>query len=210
MRQLIPFFFAATVAWCQPFSAGVKVGVPLTDFLSTVNGTTSATTNRYLIGVTAELHLPLGLGIEGDAIYRHFSFQNILTLGRPVDAGGSGTSTVTETGSNGNWEFPLLLKYRFPTKIVHPFIDGGVAWDTLTGVSNAAQGGLAPVRKTVNGIVMGAGIDVHFVIQVYTLDGPTVQLRERPELPVAGEQTEPGRVHGRHYFLASLFCRNFE
>jgi len=166
MRQLIPFFFAATVAWCQPFSAGVKVGVPLTDFLSTVNGTTSATTNRYLIGVTAELHLPLGLGIEGDAIYRHFSFQNILTLGRPVDAGGSGTSTVTETGSNGNWEFPLLLKYRFPTKIVHPFIDGGVAWDTLTGVSNAAQGGLAPVRKTVNGIVMGAGIDVHFVIHI--------------------------------------------
>ena len=116
--------------------------------------------------MTAELHLPLGLGIEGDAIYRHFSFQNILTLGRPVDAGGSGTSTVTETGSNGNWELPLLLKYRFPTKIVHPFIDGGVAWDTLTGVSNGAALGDPRVRKTVNGIVVGAGIDVRFVIHI--------------------------------------------
>ena len=165
MRKLIPFFFTATAAFCQPFSAGVKVGVPLTDFLSTVNGTTSATTNRYLIGVTAELHLPLGLGIEGDAIYRHFSFQNILTIGRPVDAGGSGTSTVTQTGSNGRWEFPLLLKYRFPAKSARPFIDGGVVWDTLTGVSNATTG-VVPVRKTVNGLVLGAGIDVHYVIHI--------------------------------------------
>lgn len=155
-RHLIPFLFLAASAAAQPFSAGVKVGLPLTDFLNTVNGTTSSTTDRYLVGVTAELHLPLGLGIEADAIYRHFNYKDII---------GSTANAVTTTGSNGNWEFPLLLKYRFPAKVVRPFIDGGVAWDTLTGVSNAVTG-VQPVRKTVNGIVFGAGIDVHFVIHI--------------------------------------------
>ena len=69
---------------------------------------------------------------------------------------GSAGSCVGESGPE---EITSELKYRFPTKTVHPFIDGGVAWDALTGVSNAANG-VAPVRKTVNGIVMGAG-DVH-------------------------------------------------
>jgi len=156
MRPLAALLLTATAAFCQPFSAGVKVGLPLTDFLNTVNGTTSSTTNRYLVGVTAELHLPLGLGVEGDAIYRHFDYQNII---------GSTTSAATTTGSAGNWEFPLLLKYRFPAKIVRPYVDAGIAWDTLTGVSKSVAN-LSPAKNTTTGFVMGVGLDMHFIIHI--------------------------------------------
>jgi len=131
----------------QPFSAGLKVGLPLTEFLNTVNGVSSTTTNRYLLGAEADLHLPLGLGVEFDAIYRHFDYTN------PI---GSGVNAVTSTGSAGNWEFPLLAKYRFPSKIIRPYVEAGVAWDTLTGVSTTAT----QQKNTVAGAVIGAGLDI--------------------------------------------------
>ncbi len=159
------FLFAAS-AWAQPFSAGVKVGLPLTNFIDTVSGQSSTVTNRYLVGPTAELHLPFGLGIEVDALYRHFNYQDIL---------GSGASAVTSLNSSGAWEFPLLLKYRFPGKLARPYIDAGVAWDRITGltstVSNSVSSGTVanPSGKTnsnTTGFVMGAGLDLHFLIHV--------------------------------------------
>lgn len=155
-RLLLPLLLPAAAAFCQPFSAGVKVGLPLTDFLDTVNGTTSSVTNRYLFGPTAELHLPFGLGIEVDALYRHFNYKDII---------GSAGNAVTATGTAGNWEFPLLLKYRFPSKVVRPYVDAGVAWDTLTGISSSIAN-LSPAKNTTTGIVLGVGLDVHFIIHI--------------------------------------------
>ena len=140
-------------AFAQPFSAGVKVGLPLTDFVNTVNGVTSTKTNRYLVGPTVELHLPWGFGVEADAIYRHFDYQNIP---------GSTVNAVTSVNHVGDWEIPLLLKYRFPAKIVRPYVDAGVAWDTLTGVTSTLSG--TRDNGTAMGAVLGAGIDVHLLI----------------------------------------------
>ena len=91
------------VIFAQPFAAGIKAGVPLTDFLNAAeNGTFnySAPTQRYIIGGVAELRLPFGLGVEADALYRSLQYTGGLSLG-------------TIKGSASNWEFPLLLKYRF-------------------------------------------------------------------------------------------------
>jgi opacity protein-like surface antigen len=159
MRNLILFFAGVITAFSQPFSIGVKGGVPINDF---VNGTSTAgnvlttTTNRYIVGPEIELNLPKGFGIEFDALYRHYNFQG---------AGVSGTTTAINTGA---WEFPLLAKYRLPIPVVHPFIDGGVSWDhlTATGVtaSNVFPGtntGPGATNNTVFGYVAGAGIEVH-------------------------------------------------
>ncbi len=54
---LFPMFLFAVSAWAQTFSAGVKVGTPLTDLVNAVSQST-AVTNRYLVGPTAELRLP--------------------------------------------------------------------------------------------------------------------------------------------------------
>ena len=155
MRPVFLLLVTSACVSAQPFSAGIKAGIPLTDFLSaTENGqfNVTSTTQRYIIGGEAELHLPLGLGIEFDALYRRLSYS------------GSGilvNSLATASGSGGNWEFPLLLKYRFHFPVVRPFVDGGVAWDTLTGLKSA----IATFNKnTTAGFVLGGGADIHAIV----------------------------------------------
>jgi opacity protein-like surface antigen len=168
MRPLFLLLFGAVSAFAQPFSFGVKAGVPLNGFLDAAESQHFAfntTTNRYIIGPTAELHLPLNLGIEFDVLYRHFDYN------------GSGVDNLVATNSQttGNaWEFPLLAKYRFPMKIVHPYVDAGVAWDTLSGLTQDITNTVSPnhttttttsnpaelKNSTTRGFVMGAGLDV--------------------------------------------------
>ena len=160
MRYSLLALLAAASAWAQPFSAGVKVGLPLTDFIQTVSGEASSVTNRYLVGATAELHLPFGLGIEADAIYRHFNYQNVI---------GSGASALVNLNTAGDWEFPVLLKYRFPGKVARPFVDAGVAWDRITGLTSTVSSvaGLSSAQNTTTmGAVVGAGVDIHFIVHI--------------------------------------------
>jgi opacity protein-like surface antigen len=154
MKALLPLLFAAS-AFAQPFSAGVKVGLPLTDFVNTVNGTVSSKTNRYLVGPTVELHLPAGFGVELDALYRRFDYSN------PVGSTVNGVITFANTTSSA-WEFPLLLKYRFPAKVVRPYVDAGVAWDKVSNLANTLSG--SSTKGTTMGAVLGAGLDVHILI----------------------------------------------
>lgn len=165
-HSLLALLLFAASAWAQPFSAGVKVGLPLTDFINTVSGQSSTVTNRYLVGPTAELHLPFGLGIEVDALYRHFNYQNII---------GSGASALVNLNTAGAWEIPLLLKYRFPGHLARPYIDAGIAWDKITGLTSTvtnsiSSGGVVSPSGQQNsnttGFVMGAGLDLHLIIHI--------------------------------------------
>ena len=111
MRLLCLFLFGAIAAFSQPFSAGIKAGVPFTDFLNTVSSgqvNYHSVPNRYIIGVGAEVNLPFGLGVELDALYRRLNYSST--------ANSTGVTTiVTSTATTANaWEFPLLVKYRFP------------------------------------------------------------------------------------------------
>jgi len=100
-----------------------------------------------------ELRLPFGLGVEFDALYRHFDYTNVV---------GSGVNALTSTGHSGAWEFPLVAKYKFPSHIARPYVEAGVAWDTLSGVTNAV--GITNQKGTVIGAVLGGGIDIHLVV----------------------------------------------
>ncbi len=168
MKRLLLFALGSVCAVAQPFTFGVKLGVPATDFLSTVqnsNITYHSYTNRYLVGPTAELRLPFGLGLEVDALYRHYSFWTAGSLPPQV------INRLTNATTNA-WEFPLLAKYRFPFPVVRPFVDAGVAWDTLQGFkqsitlvsstpiqppTNLNQ----PAHNTTTGFVLGGGLDIH-------------------------------------------------
>jgi opacity protein-like surface antigen len=167
MRPLILLLLGAVSAWAQLFSYGVRAGVPLNNFLDAARSQQFAfnsTTNRYIVGPTAELHLPFGLGVEFDILYRRFNYN------------GSGTlaGVVTSNSATGNaWEFPLLAKYRFPTKMVHPYVDAGVAWDTLSGLKQAitrnsvttSTSSPAELNTTATrGFVMGAGLSVKVLV----------------------------------------------
>ena len=174
MKKLLWFTLASVCAAAQPFTFGFKVGTPANDVLDTVQGSNfnfHTYTNRYLVGPTAELRLPFGLGVEFDALYRHYNFQTSGTL--PPNGGIPPiTTTVTGNASTGAWEFPLLAKYRFPFPIVRPFVDAGVAWDRLQGFTQtvsvlsstpltAPSGFNQPVRNTTTGFVIGGGLEIH-------------------------------------------------
>ena len=176
MRSLPLLLLGAVCAFSQPFSIGVRGGVPFDDFLSTAqSGQINYTSvpNRYIIGVGAELRLPLGFAIGVDALYRHFNYAG--------SSGSTGlTSVVTSTNTTGNaWEFPLLAKYRFPTKVVRPFVEAGVALDTLQGLTQTvrqtvlASGNSSTSststpselqKSTTRGFVVGAGLDIHAIL----------------------------------------------
>jgi opacity protein-like surface antigen len=172
--------FGAVCASSQPFSYGVKGGVPLTDFLSAAKSASpngfvdyATHTNRYIVGLTGELHLPLGFSVELDVLYRHLNYQSSTQV--------AGVTTTTTSGATtGNtWEFPLLAKYRLGTKVLHPYLDGGVAWDTLQGLTQTIRstvlGAASSTTATssnpselqhnsTRGYVAGAGLDIKFLV----------------------------------------------
>lgn len=144
----------------------------MTDFVDTVQtGHFSYTpeNHRYIVGASLELRLPAGFGIEFDALYRRFGYTG---SGNLVDV-------ITQSNTTANaWEFPLLAKYRFPTKVVRPFVDAGIAWNTLQGLKQSVTNVVLPnrtstsstsnpaelQRNTTTGFVVGAGFDVHALI----------------------------------------------
>ena len=172
MRPVCLLLFAAAAAFSQPIGFGLKGGMPMTDFIDAASSgrfTASTVTNRYIIGPTVELRLPFGFGIEADALYRHFSFNTNGLVG----IGGSVASDTT----SGAWEFPLLAKYRFKGKLVRPFVDAGVSWDKLSGVTQAVKSIVNNVANTsttsdpfelkngtTRGFVFGAGLDLKVLL----------------------------------------------
>lgn len=173
MRRLLLFMFSSICAFSQPFSFGVKGGIPATDFVSAIdtgNIRFNTGTNRYIVGPTIELRLPFGFGIEVDALYRRLHY----------DAAAFAIDVVTQARTTADaWEFPILAKYRLPTKIVRPYIDGGVAFDTLAGlkqtitqtviptrISNVTANSSPPELKntTTAGVVVGFGVELHALI----------------------------------------------
>ena len=167
MRLWFLLLAGGVAAFSQPFGFRVRAGVPLNDFVNTVQSQNfgfNSTTNRYIIGPMAELRLPFGLGVEVNGLYRHFSFRGTAP---------SSTGTLFTSANSGAWEFPLLAKFRFPSKVIRPYVNGGVAWDTLTGLEQSVTS-VVPVppliastlvrHNTTRGFVLGAGLDVHALI----------------------------------------------
>ncbi|SPF50447.1 conserved hypothetical protein [Candidatus Sulfopaludibacter sp. SbA4] len=72
-----------------------------------------------------------------------------------------------------------MLKYRFHTPLVRPYVESGVAWDTLSGLTDTITQTFAPIisssttstskpsslsNNTTMGFVIGAGVDVHALV----------------------------------------------
>jgi hypothetical protein len=165
-------FLITGVSVAGPLSAGIRGGIPLTDFFDNINNGNfilTSSTNRYIVGPTLELRLPAGFGLEVDALYRRFNYNSSFSL----------ADVFTNNRTTGNaWEFPLLVKYRFPTPLVKPFVDAGVAFDTLSGLKQTVVSTLSPTRltttstsdprelnnSTTTGFVIGFGAEIKAIV----------------------------------------------
>ena len=128
-----------------PLSIGIKGGSALTDAFSDRSATVGATTFRtyspqkdYIVGPMLELHLPMGVSAEADALYRPLHLQTL-----PAGAG-----TVN------SWEFPILVKYHLGFPIVKPFIEAGPSFRHVSEFP-----GDSPHLST-KGLAAGVGVEV--------------------------------------------------
>lgn len=168
MTKLLPFLLCAPALFAQPISLGLKIGAPFNEAFDTLaqpRELFESETRRYILGPTLEVHLPLRFSIEVDALYTKWNFSS---------ASAVADSVTTATASVNSWEVPLMLKYRFSGGLLRPFVDTGVAFNTLSGVGElrdffrssglSNQPGVDPseaVRSGVRrGFVLGGGLEV--------------------------------------------------
>jgi hypothetical protein len=119
---------------------------------------------RYSVGPMLDIGLPLGFGIEVDALYSR-------------DGYGAGNVTPLAATSlrqrDNTWEFPMLLKHTLPFPIVKPFVEIGYAPRVMSGTLNISgtflsnpNGGMTAFSQnsdanfTTQGIVVGGGVRV--------------------------------------------------
>jgi hypothetical protein len=106
---------------------GVKGGFPFTDAVS-ASGAFKAASANWTVGPTVDINLPLGFGVEFDALYRTVGYSGPLS-----------------DNSAGSWSFPLLAKYKFPgPSMVRLYVSGGYVFrsigDMTRLVNNGSQG----------------------------------------------------------------------
>lgn len=70
------------------------------------------------MGPSIEIGLPLGFRLEADALYKHARQDRF--------SGPAPTATLDQQGTRlGIWEIPLLIKRRFSSRRVQPFVVAG-------------------------------------------------------------------------------------
>jgi hypothetical protein len=119
------FTLALTVtAACygQSISLGAIGGARLTDDV-TGAGAISAS-KGYVVGPALAIGLPLGFGLEADALYRRQGYQ--------AEGGNIFGSSFEDERAN-SWEFPLLASYRLPEGKLKPFLEIGFAARVIHG-----------------------------------------------------------------------------
>lgn len=185
MRYVLLFTISAAATFAQPVSFGIKAGVPLTNLLYATSYTPgilfsqyTSMTSLYIVGPAVEVRLPFGLAIEVDALYRHLNYTNSFVSCFLCGLASEGMTRTTA----GDWQFPLVVKYRFRTKRVRPYVEIGVAGEILTNLAqtgftqsvnisgvisppmNAATSTPAELNnRAVAGFVTGAGVDIHLL-----------------------------------------------
>lgn len=145
---------AAVAANAQGISIGGVGGAPFTDVVNnaTVSGVQSvARSVNFTIGPALQVNLPAHLRIEVDVLFRPYSF-NLTSPG------------LTAAVSAQQWRFPVLAEYRFGKRLVTPYVEGGLSFDRLSGLSAAAKsvassGPGALLHQSDAAVVLGAGAE---------------------------------------------------
>ena len=115
-------FLGGHLAVGQQVAVGVVGGVRPTDDTS---GSLRSESKRYIVGPMVEIRLPLRLSFEVGALYRRFGFTG---YANQDDLANSITRERADS-----WEFPMILKYRLPGVLAHPFVGVGYAPRTVHG-----------------------------------------------------------------------------
>ncbi len=156
MRHFL-LLVSAWAAFAQSITIGVTGGGRGTDDMS---GAAISESKRYVVGPAFELGLPLGLGVEADALYRRDGYRS---------GWGNWAGSSFDRARLNSWEFPMLLTYRVPVPVVKPFAEVGYAPRVGSGTVDSNVLALFPTQsyqqvhysatwQTGGGLVVGGGV----------------------------------------------------
>jgi hypothetical protein len=109
-RLLLPLvvMFLGSQAFAQ-IRFGVKAGVPISEYFETESSYSSAT-RRYTLGPSIEATVWRNISLEFDALYKRIGYN-----ARTGSRGRFPPFYIdTYEVKGGSWDFPLMVKYRFP------------------------------------------------------------------------------------------------
>jgi hypothetical protein len=131
-----------------PLLFGVRAGVPfrVTDSILDRAGV-GDNVQRFLIGPTLGVRLPLGFSVEGDALYTRSSVRVVRLAGISADLGG------------GSWQFPVMAKYTAPWRVA-PVVGAGVSVRHTNQFAEVPSFLLGGGGGTSVGFVTGLGLRV--------------------------------------------------
>jgi opacity protein-like surface antigen len=159
MKTILLTFVLAIGCLAQPIGVGIKGGLPFNDVFDD-GANIRSETKRYIVGPMIELRLPAGFAIEGNALYNRVKFDSVL------GATGSIAGAVLDAD---NWEFPVLLKYKFGgadavAAAVRPYIAAGASFrriSDITSIPSFITGNRdGEVDKSNTGFVIGGGLEI--------------------------------------------------
>ena len=133
------------------FAIGLRAGAPLSDAFESVKRESfrfDPSTARFTIGPSAELFLPFGFGVEADLLYRRTEMK----VTRP----GAGGEPSVSKETVGNWDIPLLAKFRFPGAGLRLFVTAGGAYRSFGSLPSLATN----LKESGWGFVMGGGLQI--------------------------------------------------
>jgi opacity protein-like surface antigen len=162
MRLIFALLITTTAALAGPLSIGVRGGLPLNDAVQTAGNNPAqfaSEDQRYLVGPTVELHLPLRFSVQLDALYSNFTYRSV--------AGSQAGQTIANAlTSSDQWQFPLQLKYRFSGEVLRPFVNTGASFRHLYNLNQVPQFITGPPSGQNNlgssnnaGFVIGGGLE---------------------------------------------------
>lgn len=164
MKHFLGILLLAAPLAAQHISLGVKGGVPVTEAFKTSGGPLfnyRSFRNPYTVGPSLEVRLPLRLSVSLDVLYKRLSYA--------ANAG------PTELNVKANqFEFPVMVKYRFKDGLWTPYVAAGPSFNKITGVartiSNPGQF-LSPdefQNSSSGGFAFGGGMEFKPVVRITT------------------------------------------
>jgi hypothetical protein len=130
--------FGASDEFERRVSAGIKLGVPLTEVLKPDIPVNEIQTKRYTIGPVVNISVLHGVNIEFSAMYKRIDQQSTAsTVVGYVDLGDD-TYEILEhhrvATVGKSWEFPIAAQYHFSTRLIRPYVEGGLSYSHLSNI----------------------------------------------------------------------------
>jgi hypothetical protein len=147
MRILLLYTAGGCICLAQSLSVGAIGGIRLTDDIRSgqinastsgqisVAGGTTSESRHYVVGPAVEIGLPFRLALEFDALYRREGYRTDLRVSIPLSVNPFGPfgGTQFDRARANSWEFPLLLKYKIPLRVIKPYVEVGYANRIIRG-----------------------------------------------------------------------------